>query len=123
MSAGGDSGRAWRRPKQEPVKRGMEPLSDVVGRVLRSVSGKNARVVEEVEQAWREAVTDRVWSHTRPVGMRRGVLTVEVDHSVLLQELAAFEKELLLQALRGRVSRVYIEDLRFRLGRARSSQA
>ena len=116
-------GREWRSQPNTRPKRGVEPLGDVVGRFVRHVSGKRVREADQVEAAWRELVTDRVWSHSRPVGVRRGVLTIEVDNSVLLQELAAFQKELLVRGLRDRVQRVYIEDLRFRLGRARSSDA
>ena len=123
MSGGMAPGRRGRGAQPETVPRGVEPLGAVVARVVKRVSGAGARAAEQIEAAWKEVVSDRVWAHTRPVGIRRGVVTIEVDNSVLLQELAAFEKALLVEGLRARVNRVYVEDLRFRLGRARSAQA
>ena len=123
MSQGQVHGPHWRgRPEAVP-KRGMEPLADVLAGVVRQVTGKRARVADEIASAWQDVVSDRVCQHTRPVGMRRGVLTIEVANSVLLQELAAFRKEWILNGLRQRVRRVYINDLRFRLGGTPPAQA
>lgn len=123
MSGGALRGHQWRGRCAEGPKRGLEPLSDVVARVMRQTSGKRARTEDQVGAAWRQVVSDRVWVHTRPAGLRRGVLTLEVDNSALLQELAAFQKDLLLQALRPLIQGVYIQDLRFRLGPARAIEA
>ena len=43
--------------------------------------------------------------------MRRGILEVEVDSAVLLQELAHYHKRWLLEALRATVERVARTDL------------
>ena len=123
MSGAPMPGRAWRRPASALPPRGVEPLAEVVGRVMGKVSGKRVRVEEQVASAWRQVVSDEVAAQTRPAGLRGGVLTVEVDNSVLLHELAGFHKAVLLDALRELVHRVYVQDLRFRLGPARSAQA
>ena len=59
-------------------------------------------------------------THTRVAGLRRGVLEVEVDNAVLLQELAHFHKRRLLEQLRGRLPGTTLTDLRFRAGVVRT---
>ena len=49
-------------------------------------------------------------------GVRRGVLEVLVDNAALMQELAGFKKRKLLEALRGRLPEVPLNDLRFKAG-------
>ena len=53
---------------------------------------------------------------TRVGEVRRGVLTVIVAHPTLLEELAAFRKPELLQALRAAAPATTIHDIRFRVG-------
>jgi hypothetical protein len=53
--------------------------------------------------------------YTRLGSLRRGVLEILVANSVLLQELAGFQKQRLLQELRERLDSPQINDLRFRL--------
>jgi hypothetical protein len=48
--------------------------------------------------------------------VRRGVLTVIVAHPTLLEELSAFRKSELLQALRAGAPATPIQDIRFRVG-------
>jgi hypothetical protein len=69
-----------------------------------------------LEQAWSETAGDDLVRHTRIGALRRGILEVEVDHGVLLQELAHFHKRGLLEQLRRRLPEITLTDLRFRVG-------
>ena len=53
---------------------------------------------------------------TRLVNLRRGVMEIEVNNAVLLQELAHYHKRRLLEQLRKRLPNLTITDLRFRAG-------
>jgi predicted nucleic acid-binding Zn ribbon protein len=69
-----------------------------------------------LEKAWAAAVGAEQEKHTRVVGLRRGVLEVEVNNGVLLQELAHFQKRRLLEAIRASLADTTITDLRFKAG-------
>ncbi len=50
------------------------------------------------------------------LGLRRGVLEVEVNGAALLQELAHFHKRRLQEALRDQLPGQPLKELRFRAG-------
>ena len=82
------------------------------------VSGLGRQALaDQVARAWCEVVGPDTAKHTRLARhIRRGMLHVEVDSSSLLAELSGFRKAEILEGLRERVKRSYIEDIRFRLG-------
>jgi predicted nucleic acid-binding Zn ribbon protein len=69
-----------------------------------------------LEEAWTEAAGPATAEHTQVGSYRRGVLEVIVDSAVLLQELAHFQKKLLLEQLRRKLPNTSFTDLRFRAG-------
>jgi len=93
---------------------GPENLSEVLGRmfVSRGWGRKTERI--RLETAWEEVVQANYRSETRLGSFRRGVLEVEVRNSVLMQELAQFQKRQLLTELRKRLTGLTITDLKFR---------
>lgn len=70
----------------------------------------------QLEEAWSLIIGPRDAGHTRVGVLRRGVLEILVDSSVLLQELAHFQKRRVLEQLRARLPGTTITDLRFRAG-------
>lgn len=96
--------------------RGPENLSDILGRMFATRGWGRKSERERLERAWSEAVGDELSRQTRPGGLRRGVLEVEVRNAVLLQELAQFRKRELLTKLRTTLPGVTVTDLRFRAG-------
>jgi predicted nucleic acid-binding Zn ribbon protein len=99
-----------------PDRRGPTPLADVLGALFaaRGLGRLGAR--SELESAWIAAVGEPAASQTRVGGVRHGVLTVNVAHPTLLEELAAFRKSELLAALRQNAPGSPIHDIRFRVG-------
>lgn len=91
-----------------------ERLADILSELFaaRGYARRTAR--SELETAWEAAAGERTAQHTRVGSLRRGVLEILVDHSVLLQELSQFQKPTLLAALRKRISSGKILDLKFR---------
>jgi predicted nucleic acid-binding Zn ribbon protein len=96
--------------------RGPENLADVLARLFtsRGWGRKNERV--RLEAAWADAAGAELLPHTRVLGMKRGVLEVEVRNAVLLGELAQFHKRGLLAKLRKGLPGVTLTDLKFRAG-------
>jgi hypothetical protein len=76
-----------------------------------------------MEEAWNAAVGEPQCHQTRLGELRRGVLNVTVAHPTLLEELAAFRKPELLQALRASVPGTTIHDIRFRIGVVQGPEA
>lgn len=96
--------------------RGPENLADILGRLFtsRGWGRKSDRV--RLEAAWAGAAGEELLRGTRVLGMRRGVLEVEVRNAVLLSELAQFHKRGLLAKLRKALPGVTLTDLKFRAG-------
>jgi predicted nucleic acid-binding Zn ribbon protein len=96
--------------------KGPELFREVLARLFAARGWGRRQGRLHLERAWAEAVGPEYAEHTRVGGLRRGVLEVEVDSAVLLQELAHFHKRRLLRELRGRLPGTAVNDLRFRNG-------
>ena len=96
--------------------KGPELFREILSRLFAARGWGRRQGRLHLERAWAEAVGPEFAAHTRVAGIRRGVLEVEVDSAVLLQELAHFHKRRLLQELRGRLPDTTLNDLRFRNG-------
>jgi len=96
--------------------RGPRPLSEILGDLF-TVRGYGRLLArQELEDAWNRAVGEPCCRQTRLGEVRRGVLNVTVAHSTLLEELAAFRKLALLEAMRIGAPGTPIRDIRFRVG-------
>ncbi|HYV38054.1 MAG TPA: DUF721 domain-containing protein [Gemmataceae bacterium] len=95
---------------------GPELLKEILGRVFAARGWGRRQERLHIEKAWAESVGPKMEVHTRVLGIRRGVLEVEVDNAVLMQELAHFHKRRLLEELRGRLAGTAINNLRLRAG-------
>src|ERR1700680_2842404 len=95
---------------------GPEMLKEVLSRLFTSRGWGRRQGRLHLEKAWAAAVGPEQAGCTRVAGLRRGVLEVEVNNGVLLQELAQFHKRRLLDMLRTRLPGTTITDLRFKAG-------
>lgn len=96
--------------------KGPEKLADVLGRLFtfRGWGRKNDRL--RLETAWVEAAGGQLANDTRLLGLKRGVLEIEVRNAVLLSELAQYHKRPLLAKLRKALPGVTLTDIKFRAG-------
>jgi predicted nucleic acid-binding Zn ribbon protein len=96
--------------------KGPEKIADVLGRLFttRGWGRKNDRL--RLESAWAEAAGAKLLKETRVLGLRRGVLEVEVRGAVLLAELTQYHKRGLLAKLRERLKGATVTDIKFRAG-------
>jgi len=95
---------------------GPERIGEILSRLFTARGWGRRQGRLYLERAWAEAAGGDLAQHTRVGALRRGVLEVEVDSAVLLQELAHYHKRRLLEQLRGRLPHVTLTDLRFRAG-------
>jgi predicted nucleic acid-binding Zn ribbon protein len=93
-----------------------ETLKEILSRLFTARGWGRRQGRLHLEKAWAAAVGSEQAAHTRVAGMRRGVLEVEVNNGVLLQELVQFHKRRLLEALRASLPGTTVIDLRFRAG-------
>ena len=100
------------------MEKGPELLGEILSRLFTARGWGRRQDRLRLEQAWADAITNcRLRAGcTRVGGLRRGVLEVLVENTVLLQELAHFHKRRLLEQMRGNLAGTIINDLRFRVG-------
>ena len=104
------------RRKKTFEPKGPEPIAEILSRVFTARGWGRKQDRLRLERAWAEAVGPEFALLTRPNGLRRGVLEVEVTGAVLLQGLAHYHKRKLLERLRERLPGTTLTDLRFRAG-------
>ena len=97
--------------------RGPRALGDLLGELFAARGLSQIRAATELETAWEEVIGAVGATQTQLAGLRHGVLTVTVAHPTLLQDLAAFRKLELLEAMRSKLPGVKLQDLRFRIGK------
>jgi len=95
---------------------GPETLKEILSRLFTARGWGRRQGRLHLEKAWASAVGPEHANHTRVAGFRRGILEVEVNNGVLLQELAQFHKRRLLEALRSSLAGTTVTDLRFKAG-------
>lgn len=71
--------------------------------------------IEQIQQAWRTVAGDQIGRKSRVMELTRGVLNVGVSNSGLLNELAGFHKQMLLEQLQQQFGHLKIRDIKFRL--------
>ena len=100
------------------VKQGPYPIKDIVRQSLRmwGISHTAAARQDRLATIWQEIVDQETAVHTRVIGLRGGILRVEVDSAARLQELSSFKKAELLAALKGALPERHIRDIRFIAG-------
>lgn len=99
-----------------PNRRGPRALSEILGELFTVRGYGRLRALSELEEVWNTAVGEPHCHQTRVGEVRRGILNVTVAHPTLLEELTAFRKPELLQALRTGAPGMTIHDIRFRVG-------
>jgi predicted nucleic acid-binding Zn ribbon protein len=103
--------------KQPGERRSGKPqmVGSLLGQVLDELGLEVASHAFRISELWSDAVGAEVAAHSRPVGLRGGVLEVSVDSSVWCQQLQMQRREI-LAALSERMGSDSPRDLRFRLG-------
>ena len=94
-------------------------MGEMIGRVLGDLGLEGVATAHQIGAQWEAIVGAQIAAHCRPLGLRGGVLEVEVDSPVWSQQLQ-LRKPDLLAALAGAFGRDAPRELRFQVGYARS---
>ena len=100
------------KPDPEP-----EPIREVLSRLFTARGWGRRQGRLQLERAWTDAAGPELDNTTRVLGIKRGVLEVEVASAVLVQELTHYHKRRLLNALTAKVPGQAIKDLKFKVGK------
>jgi predicted nucleic acid-binding Zn ribbon protein len=103
----------YRLHRREPEP---EPIKEILARLFTARGWGRRQARLHLERAWSAVVPPEYAVHTRLLGLKRGVLEVEVNGAAPLQELAHFHKRRLLEALREKLPGETLRELRFRAG-------
>jgi len=86
-------------------------LNKVIGKIEKQGPGRKEKILD----AWRRAAGEKASGHSRPVGVKRKVLTIEIDSSTWLYELN-LKKRGILKDLKKQLGEDKVQGLRFRMG-------
>lgn len=92
-----------------------EYIKDIVDKVINRLEKKGPGKKEKILIAWQKIAGPKAASHSRPVGIKRKVLTIEVDSSTWIYSLSLNKREA-LKNLQKELKEEGIKDIRFRAG-------
>ncbi|KKO18782.1 MAG: hypothetical protein DCC43_10255 [Candidatus Brocadia sp.] len=90
-----------------------------VGQVLKGLFPKKSsgdKIFQEVRAAWKDVVGEEVSRCTEIVDLKRGVLYVTVESTVLIHHLTSFEKDAIIAKIHELTCIKYVHDIRFKVG-------
>lgn len=90
------------------------PVGDIVKEVFERIERGRTLTREDVEECWKEIALDAA-KHTRPVALRRAMLTVFVDSSAWMQQMT-LRKRSVLKQLKRAFGKDKISGIQFRIG-------
>ena len=100
--------------KVDRKDRGPQKLSNVLAQLMAQRGYAQIGADEECREAWK-SVVGNLEKFSRATEVKRGVLSVIVSNSVVMQELT-FRKSELIAAMADALPNYKIKDLRFRIG-------
>jgi predicted nucleic acid-binding Zn ribbon protein len=73
---------------------GLAKIGDLLPQLIVRYGLHRRRNLEQIKEAWREAIGEQYAAVTHISGLHRGTLTVKVPHSAFVQELSFRQSEL-----------------------------
>jgi hypothetical protein len=92
---------------------GPERLGDVLPRAVVRPARRSRSLLGRAVRKWGQVAGGRLLAHSRPRALRRGLLTVEVDSSALLAELAGLRRAELIRQMAGEPDPLGVRDVKF----------
>ncbi|MCX5687727.1 MAG: DUF721 domain-containing protein [Candidatus Omnitrophica bacterium] len=98
-------------------KKGKKPeeIGLIISQLIKKLDTKTHGSIEEIVQAWQNTIEAKAISHTKPVAIKKNILTIEVDSSTWLYFLS-LKKKNILESMKKILGKGKIEDIRFRIG-------
>ena len=95
------------------MEREAKRLGDFLDRAVVRPARKARSKVARARRKWEKEAGAEAAAHSWPRSVRKGVLSVEVDSSALLSELAGYRKAELLRGLNAGDDALGVRDIRF----------
>ncbi|MFH1782028.1 MAG: DUF721 domain-containing protein [Candidatus Omnitrophota bacterium] len=92
-----------------------EDIKDVLKKLVLDIEKQGPGTKDIMSEAWDRIVGAEGARHSRPVGIKKRVLTIEVDNSAWFYALN-LRKISILKDLKLQLKEEKIEDIRFRMG-------
>lgn len=92
---------------------GPESIGSLLERAVVRPARRSRSLLARAQRKWSRAAAGRLADHSRPVRLRRGLLTVEVDSSALLAELSGFRGAELAHQLAAGPEPLAVREIRF----------
>jgi len=89
-------------------------IGEILPKVYKSLGLEEKMGYVFLASSWKKIVGNVIAKHTKPVGVKRQCLLVEVDSPVWMNELNNFSKKDILKRVRGLTPG--IRDIRFKIG-------
>ncbi len=96
-------------------ERHTEKISNVLTKVIGKIGKQGAGSKEKILIAWQKVVGKRAVTHSRPVSIRKKILTIEIDSSTWMYALS-LEKKRILRDLKKEMGEDRLKGVRFRIG-------
>ena len=90
-------------------------IRDVLQDVFSRLESEKDLSQEAIESSWKGLAGAGGHGHSKPMSLRKGVLTVFVDSSVWMQELS-LRKRALVKGLKRRFGKDRISEIHFKMG-------
>lgn len=99
-----------RNGKQKP-----EGINSILKKVIEEIEIKNPDTKETILNAWLKVSGKKAQEHSRPISIRKKVLTIEVDSSTWMYVLN-LKKGTLIKNIQKELGKEKIQNIRFRIG-------
>ena len=90
-------------------------MNEVLGSLFRDLKVEDRMAYARLSTTWRYAVGEQISRNAYPVGLRDGILFVNVANSVWMQQLV-FLKQEILEKLAKDLGAIKLKDIRFKIG-------
>ena len=96
-----------------------EDIKEILNKIMGRIEKRGPDRKEKILNAWQRIVGEKASRHSRPINIRRKVLTIEIDSSTWLYTLNLKKNSILKdmkKELKKELKDDKVNDLRFRMG-------
>jgi predicted nucleic acid-binding Zn ribbon protein len=92
-----------------------EDIGGIIKQVISKLDTKTHGLRQVIIRTWQDAVEPKAMPHTRPMAIKKNILTIEVDSSTWLYFLS-LNKRNILEKMNRALGKKRINDIKFRIG-------
>lgn len=93
----------------------IEGIKEVLNKIIGNIETQGPCKKDKTFAAWENTVGKEASRHSRPVGIRKNILTVEIDSSAWFYEIN-LRKQSILKDIKELLKEEKIQGIKFRMG-------